>query len=131
MKRKEERQPTQQPRPPRDMSETIQAFAGDFIRLGETPEERESHLNAACSAWNIACNLPEYRKRNLDQFVREYAESNPEADEEQLEAVRQNMDILIERKSQKFPDDLREIVGARVVGSGATERIEVASADEP
>ena len=37
-------------------------FAGDFIETGESMEQRQSHLNAACTAWNIA-NLPKYERR--------------------------------------------------------------------
>lgn len=40
-------------------SEMIIGFAGDFIETGESMEQRQSLLNAACSAWNIA-NLPKY-----------------------------------------------------------------------
>lgn len=127
------KKPEQQPQPSpqeRELSEIIQDFAEDFIELGETLEEREGNLNAACSAWNIACNLPEYRKKNLDHYLREYATLNPDSDEEQLEAVRENMEILIERKIQTFTHDLREIIGARIVDSGDKEWIEVASAEE-
>lgn len=55
----------------RKISEMIWEFAGDFIRMGETPEQRQSHLSAACSAWNIACN-PTALEKGLDQYVCEY-----------------------------------------------------------
>ena len=54
------------------MSEMVWEFAGDFIRMGDTLDERQSPLNAACSVWNIACNPPEVRENNLDNYVREY-----------------------------------------------------------
>jgi hypothetical protein len=36
----------------RKVSEIIWEFAGDFIRMGDTLEEKHSLLNAACSAWS-------------------------------------------------------------------------------
>ncbi|MHB8867009.1 MAG: hypothetical protein ACYC6N_31995 [Pirellulaceae bacterium] len=110
------------------MSEIIWEFAGDVIRAGDSPEERQSILNAACSAWSIACNPPEMRKLHLDHYLREYRRFNLSADEEQLAFVRSNMEKLIERKLEKYPTDLRQIVGARIFTSGDKDRIEIMSA---
>ena len=41
------------------MSELIGEYASDYINMGETTDERQSYLNSACSAWNIAV-LPEH-----------------------------------------------------------------------
>ena len=51
------------------VSEMIWEFAGEFIRSGRTLEEKQNRLNAACSAWNIACNPPNVWDRSLDQYV--------------------------------------------------------------
>lgn len=116
---------------PRKMSEIIWEFAGDVINTGDSPEERQSILNAACSAWSIACNPPETRGQHLDHYVREFLRFNPGADEEQLAFVRGNMEMLIARKLEKFPTDLRQIVGARMVKSGDKDRLEIMSAKMP
>lgn len=112
----------------RKMSEIIWEFAGDFIRTGDSPEERQSILNAACSAWSIACNPPEVRGQHLDHYLREFQRFNPGADEEQTAFVRSNMEKLIDRKLAKYPTDARQIVGARIVKSGDKDRIEIISA---
>ena len=114
--------------PRRKISEIIWEFAGDVIRAGDSPEERQSILNAACSAWSIACNPQEMRKLHLDHYLREYRRFNLSADEEQLAFVRSNMEKLIERKLEKYPTDLRQIVGARIFTSGDKDRIEIMSA---
>lgn len=114
--------------PRRKMSEIIWEFAADFIRTGDSPEERQSILNAACSAWSIACNPPEMRGQHLDHYVREFQRFNSGADEEQIAFVRSNMEKLIDRKLEKFPTDLRQIVGARIVTSGDKDRLEIISA---
>ena len=60
--------------------------------------------------------------------MREFRRFNHGADEEQLAFVRSNMEKLIDRKLEKFPTDLRQIVGARIVTSGDKDRIEIISA---
>ena len=112
----------------RKMSEVISEFAVDLIRMGDSPGEKQSLLNAACSAWSIACNLPELRKKNLDHYMREYQRFNPVADEEELAGVRSNMEKLIRKKLEMFPTDLRQIVGATIYPSGGKDRIEIVSA---
>lgn len=41
------------------------------------------------------------------------------------------MELLIERKLEMFPDDKRQVIGARVIMFGNDYRIEVASANLP
>lgn len=113
----------------RKLSEMIWEFAGDFIDMGETPEERESLLNAACTAWNIACAPLDSRNRQLAHYTSEYLKFNPDADETEIAGVRSNLQKLVEKKLQMFPGDGRQIIGARIVESGDQRRIEVASAN--
>ena len=65
------------PAPKRKMSEMISEMAAQFISVGTTPEEKQSRLTAACSAWNMACGSPEMRQRQLEQYVEGYQRSNP------------------------------------------------------
>jgi len=124
--KKKRRRPAVQGR--RKISELVWEFAGDFIRMGDTPDERQSLLNAACSAWNIACNPPEVRQQHLEKYLREYRRCNRDVDRQEIEEVRDYTEKLIEKKLQMFPDDLRQIVGAQMVNSGGKDRIEVVSA---
>ncbi|MHB9081871.1 MAG: hypothetical protein ACYC3X_30780 [Pirellulaceae bacterium] len=110
------------------MSEVIWEFAADIIRTGNSPEERQSILNAVCNAWSIACNPPEMRGPNLDYYVREFQRFNPGAAEKKIAFVRGNMETLIDRKLETFPTDLRQIVGARIVKSGDKDHLEITSA---
>jgi len=36
------------------ISQMLIDFASEFIAMADTLEQKQSHLNAACSAWNIA-----------------------------------------------------------------------------
>src|SRR5271165_7567012 len=116
------------PSPKRKMSEMISEMAGKFIGLGKTAEEKQSRLTAACSAWNMACGSPEVRQKQLEQYVEGYRRFNPATSPRDLANILKDMESLIERKLQMFPDDNRQIVSAKIVMVGKDYRIEVASA---
>ena len=111
----------------RKISDMIWELGGDFIRIAETVEQRQSRLNAVCSAWNMACNPPAQGKA-MDQYMREYERLNANVDRANLASVRSNMEKLIQKKLEMFPGDLRQIVGAELVPLGNKDRIEVVSA---
>ena len=112
----------------RKMSEMILEMGAGFVGVGDTLEERQNRLNAACSAWNMACGSPEVRRRQLDQYAEGYLRFNPATSPDDLAKIRKDMETLMERKLQLFPDDRRQIVGAKVVKVGAEYRIEIISA---
>jgi hypothetical protein len=127
-RKKQKRQPVGSEVPGKaKMSQQVWKSAGDFIRMGNTLEDRQSLLNAACSAWNIACDPPERRKASLDRYVVEYRRYNADADEVEMAGIRSNMEKLIAKKLGMFPADTRQIVGAQIVRMGGHERIDVAS----
>src|SRR5277367_5712907 len=103
------------PSPKRKMSEMISEMAAGFLRRGDSIEERQNRLNAACSAWNMACVSPEARKRQLDQYREGYLRFNPATSPSDLANIIKDMEALIERKLKVFPDDKRQIVSAKVV----------------
>ena len=111
----------------RKVSEMIWEFAGEFIELGETLEEKQSRLNAACSAWNIACNPPGVHRKLLDQYVESYRSYNPNADDEEVSGVRSDMEKLLRNKLCLFPAVNKQIVGAQISQTAGRDRIEVTS----
>src|SRR3954447_18954476 len=112
----------------RRISEMISEMAAGFLGVGDTIGERQNRLDAACSAWNMACGSPEARQRQLDQFAEVYLRFNPGTSPDDLAKIRKDMETLIERKLQMFPDDRRQVVSARIVEVGTEFRIEIASA---
>jgi len=106
----------------------ISEIASYFISVGKTAEEKQSRLTAVCSAWNMACGSQEVRQRQLEQYVEGYQRFNPATSPDDLAKIRKDMESLIERKLQMFPDYQRQIVSAVVVMAGKDYRIEVASA---
>ncbi len=112
----------------RKMSEMISEMAAGFLGVGKTIEEKQNRLNAACSAWNLACGSPEVRQQQLDQYRESYLRFNPGTSPADLANIIKDMESLIARKLKMFPDDHRQIVSARVVAVGNGFRIEVVSA---
>jgi hypothetical protein len=122
-RRKKRKTPTK-----RKMSEMISEMGGGFLGVGNTLGERQNRLNAACTAWNMACGSPEVRQRQLEQYREGYLRFNPHTSPLDLAAIVKDIELLIERKLELFPDDRRQVVDARVVKVGKEYRIEVASA---
>ena len=114
--------------PKHKMSEMISEMAAGFLGVGDTIGERQNRLNAACSAWNMACRSPEVRQRQLEQYRAEYLRFNPATSPSDLANILKDMELLIERKLKMFPNDQRQIVSARVLKIENAYRIEVASA---
>jgi hypothetical protein len=113
---------------PRKVSEMISEMAAYFIDTGKTAEDKHNRLTAACSAWNMACGSPDVRRRQLEQYVEGYRRFNPAASPDDLARIRKDMETLIERKLQMFPDEHKQIVDAKIVMVGKDYRIEVVSA---
>ena len=112
------------------MSELIGEYASDYIDMGESTEERQSYLNGACSAWNIAV-LPEHlREEALRHNIAEYKRMNPGADDAEDHA--DNLRKLIKKKLQMFPGVKKVIIDAAIEPISDTKyRILVASTDRP
>ena len=112
----------------RKMSEMISEMAAGFLGVGDTIGERQNRLNAACTAWNMACGSPEMRRQQLEQYVEGYRQNNLATSPGDLANIRKVMESLMERKLELFTDDKRQIVSAKIVMVGKDYRIEVESA---
>jgi hypothetical protein len=115
------------PAPKRKMSEMISEMSAPLFSEGKTPEEKHHRLTAACSAWNMACGSPEIKQHRLAQCIEGYQQSNPATSPSDLAKILKDMESLIERKVQMFPEEQRQIVSAKIVMVGKDYRIEVPS----
>ena len=77
----------------------------------------------------MACGSPEqFDSGNLTNTSKDTGETSLQLLQDDLAKIRKDMESLIERKLEMFPDDHRQIVSAKVVMVGKDYRIEVASA---
>ena len=95
--------PGNSPKP--KISQMVAEMAAGFLAAGNTLGERHNRLNAACSAWNMACGSADVRQRQLEQHGEEYLRFNPATSPTDLANIVKDMELLIERKLQMFPDD--------------------------
>ena len=111
------------------MSEVISEYASDYINMGEDTEERQSYLNGACTAWNIA-NLDEtHREEALHRAIESYKRMNPGIDD--VENFEDDLRILIKKKLEMFPDNKKVIIDAMIEPISETKyRINIASAED-
>ena len=109
------------------MSAMIIEYASEYINLGDTLEEKQSYLNAACSAWNIAILKKEERQKALDDFIEQYKKINPDADDTDTNNARHDMELLIKEKIRLYPNVKKTIAGAEITNDKGKERIVVAS----
>ena len=103
------------------ISQMISDFAGDFIEMGDTIEQKQSHLNAACSAWNIAILPKHERKKALKKYLNGYKSANPT--DASIYHVRHDMELLIKAKIKMFPNIKKPIVNAQIQQEGDQYRI--------
>ncbi len=97
-------------------SEVIIEFAGDSIETGVSMEQRQSLLNAACTAWNIA-NLPTHERRKaLERCLQSYRARNPGARDTSF--LLKDMEHLINKKIRMFPQVKKPIVDAEIRDDG-------------
>ena len=112
------------------MSQLIGEYASDYINMGETTEERQSYLNSACSAWNIAVLPERLREEALRRNIEEYKRINPGIDD--ADNLAHDLRKLMEKKLQMFPNVKKVIIDASIEPISDTKyRILVASTDHP
>jgi tryptophanyl-tRNA synthetase len=111
------------------MSELISEYASDYINMGENTKERQSYLNGACTAWNIA-NLDEkHREEAIRGVIEGYKRTNPGTDD--AENLEQDLRKLIQKKLEMFPDIKKAIIDAMIEPISETKyRINIASTDD-
>ena len=110
------------------MSELIGEFASDYINMGKSTVERQSYLNGACTAWNIAVLPERLREAALSRNIEEYKRINPGIDD--ADNLAYDLRMLVQKKLQMFPGVKKVIVDASIEPISDTKyRIIVASTD--
>jgi hypothetical protein len=106
------------------ISAMIFEFASNYIHLGETIEEKQNYLNAACIAWNISILPPNAKQKALSDFLKQYHLQNPEYS---VADIQQDIEILMKEKTRLFPDVKIPIVSAIIQKDNETYKILAAS----
>ena len=96
------------------MSEMVLQFAGAYIDMGDTTEERQNFLNSACSAWNISLLPSTKRPKAIKKYIKAYKRYNPHVDNQDCKDMQENLEKLISEKERLFPHEIKRIIGASI-----------------
>ena len=96
-------------------SAMILEFASDYILMGENLEDKQSALNSACSAWNLALFPDGERMLRLRQYMDEIRQANPGIEEDELADIQYNVELLIKEKLRLFPHVCKKMLRAEIV----------------
>ncbi len=123
LKRLFDRKPKQ-----KKVSEMLLDVAGAFLAMGENITEKQELLNAAASAWNIACLKGDKRQQAIKKFMKEYKKLNPTFTKDHFKDEEENLRLLIRQKDKLYPDVNIQIVNAIIHEIDGQNHITVASA---
>jgi hypothetical protein len=104
-------------------------FAADYINMGETMEKRQSYLNSACTAWNIAILDERERPTRLEEYLSLYQRINPHVSD--VENFKHDMELLIQEKLRLFPHVKKVIMSAEIKNVDGKQIVTVASTTLP
>lgn len=123
LKRLFDRKPKQ-----KKVSEMLLDVAGDFLAMGENITQKQELLNAAASAWNIACLKGDKRQQAIKKFMKEYKKLNPTFTKDDFKDEEENLRLLIRQKDKLYPDVNIQIINAIIHERDGQNHITVASA---
>jgi hypothetical protein len=109
------------------MSGIFLEYASDYIGMGATSEEKQQYLDSAILAWNLSL-LPEVeREKQTQTSLKKLEEWNPVS--KNLEILKYNLRILINKKLTEFPEIKKLIVNAQISVVDGKECLYVTSTD--
>ena len=103
-------------------------YASDYIAMGETAVERQGYLNSAVKAWNISLLSGSAQKQAIDEYVNLYERANPDANDSA--SLRENVLLLIAKKSAQFGHIKRTIFSAQLTNQNGRDHLTVVSIGE-
>ncbi len=109
------------------LSEMVLGFAGDYIAMGESAEEKQEYLIGAVSAWNIACLDKKERNRTIKGYMTEYRKMNPAQSKQDFCDVEENLRLLIKQKDKLYPTVRIQIVNAHIEEIDGKDHVTVMS----
>ena len=101
------------------VSQMIIDVAGQFILMVESEEERQTHLDIACAAWNISILPKNIRDKEYKKYFNKM--KSLLKDPELIKYFEMDLNGLIEAKKDLFPNENRPIVSANIENINSDE----------
>ena len=92
----------------------VLGFAGDYIAMGKSTEQKQEYLNGAVSAWNIAFLDKKERGQAIKRYMAEYSKMNPSHSKQDLHHVEEDLMKLIQQKEKLYPAIKVQIANAYI-----------------
>ena len=94
------------------VSQMILDVAAQFIELGGSEEERHTHLDIACKAWNISVLPKSKRNKEYNKYLDEIRSIIK--DNQIMQHFKEDLDGLIKAKLELYPNEHKPIVSAKI-----------------
>jgi hypothetical protein len=94
------------------VSQMILDVAALFIELGSSEEERQTHLDLACTAWNLSIPPKSQRNKEYNSYLNEMRSRIN--DKEIMKHFKEDLDGLIKAKLELYPNEKKPIVSAKL-----------------
>ncbi len=83
-----------------------------FIELGSSEEERQTHLDIACKAWNISIQPKSKRNKEFYNYLNEMRLRIK--DKQIMKHFKEYLDGLITTKLELYPNEKKPIISAKL-----------------
>jgi hypothetical protein len=111
------------------VSEMILDVAAQFIELVDFEEERQTHLDIACAAWNMSILPKKQRVKQYNKYINSMRRFIN--DEKAIKYLEMDVLGLIDAKIDLFPYESKLIVSAKINNINSTQyRVTAAFAKE-
>jgi len=94
------------------VSQMILDVAAQFIELGSSEEERQTHLDIACKAWNISILPKSTRNKEYYKYLKKMRSSIK--DKLVMKYFKEDLDGLIKAKLELYPNEKKPIISAKL-----------------
>jgi hypothetical protein len=109
------------------MAGILLQYVSDYISMGVTLEEKQHYLDSAILAWNLSLFSKGEREKQVQACLRKLESLN--LGSKNLEILKHNLAILIEKKLTEFPEIKKLILNAEISIVSGKESLTVVCAD--
>lgn len=103
------------------VSEMLINVGGDLLRVVDSQQEMQSHLDLVKIAWNMAIYSQPKRKAKLKRFIKKQEEYAPSV--EALKGLEWEIRRIIKQKDRLYPEINSKVVMAEAVEKGKDDYI--------
>ena len=105
-------------------------IADGYLQMGDNQESIQELLDDACLAWNLACLNNENRCKELKRLRSALTRQNKDWNSLDVDNHIENIELLIKRKKEKYPNENRQILKGEIQLIGTEMHIAIATVKE-